>query len=106
MSEKIFPLDTRNSTTIYCKCCGNPTLHHIGIRAFKRDEEDSEQGLVLSFDCEEGDLFMHHGSMDSCPSRRRDGIVVICNCELCSALTDICIYQHKGTTYFEVVQEP
>lgn len=80
-----------------CVGCGEPNLHHEKVEVFYRDGEDAEQGyhVVCTHDVTIG------RSMIGNPSRRRDGVRIVFNCEHCDAKTELTIVQHKGSTYLE-----
>ena len=100
MSTAISPPE---ESEVLCSNCGGPNTHHFNVEIFEREKEDSEKGLHLAMYC--GTAFISK-DLDGCPSPRRDGVIIHLECEHCNAVTEIAIYQHKGSTYIKQVLVP
>lgn len=93
-----------------CPHCGGNYLHHHGITYYNRSE-DAERGDLVKLNYINADdqwsfdvSHQTNASMRSCPSPRRGGMEILFNCECCSAISSLAVYQHKGQTYIEWYQ--
>jgi hypothetical protein len=97
---------------LLCPNCGGEYIHHMEITSYDRKEDDVHtlKTQIIGFDHPD------NGPMDPIkedfssvvsnivessgenPSSRRSGLVVSFYCELCPALTELTIAQHKGLT--------
>ena len=82
---------------LLCPGCGQPNLHHESVEVYERDREDSETGIKAVM---KRGLQVSRDMMDN-PSRRRNGVRMVFNCEHCDAISDLTVIQHKGTTYLD-----
>ena len=84
---------------LVCPMCGGSNLHQGAVKHYHRRYEDDEVGMLTVVT---GNTVVASSDlpMRESPSIRRDGIRVEMACEGCGDLiTDLAIYQHKGTTY-------
>jgi hypothetical protein len=82
-----------------CPMCGGLNLHQGAVKHYCRTHEDDELGMLTVVTgntvAVSSDL-----PMKESPSTRRNGLRIEMSCEGCGDLiTDLAIYQHKGTTY-------
>lgn len=92
----------RSSGTSYhdglaCPSCGGKYLHHSTVRVWHR-KEDAETGTFVISKRKKTEVFCDH-PMNTCPSTRRDAVGIEFWCELCSAISQLNISQHKGQTF-------
>lgn len=81
---------------LLCPGCNGVNLHHHKVEVFERDAEDASTGRRVTVEAYQVSVT---GDMTGNPSARRDGMRVAFWCETCSALSELTIVQHKGTTY-------
>jgi hypothetical protein len=80
-----------------CPKCENTYLHHGAISVYFRTDDFSPTG-VLSI-CADGNISsLYKAPMDNSPSRRRDGLAIEMECEVCGPVGRLTIAQHKGQT--------
>lgn len=84
--------------TLSCTGCGCDYLHHIAVDIHKRPKEDSATQSVRAYG--PGDVSTEN------PSSRRDGLVIVLECEQCEALTHLSLEQHKGQTFISIGKIP
>lgn len=84
----------QNGEATACPNCGSSYLHHGKITVHHRESED---GPTISTSVD-GAAIDDKASGDN-PSIRREGLVIDFTCEECSALPQLCIAQHKGSTH-------
>lgn len=81
-----------------CPKCRQHWTHLTGVKAYFR-VEDAAEGFVVEAS-HTGASANTHGSMQGCPSRRRDGVTLTFECENCQVPELLHITQHKGETFF------
>ena len=79
---------------INCPYCGSEGLHQERVITFNRGEDKKE--TIVSIDQETGEISGEKNYKN--PSPRRQGLTIILRCELCSGLTLMNVWQHKGGT--------
>jgi hypothetical protein len=79
---------------LLCPNCGEFYLHHDRVTIFERSEEDAPSHSLEV----DGIWKMRKVEGGDNPSCRRDGVAVRFWCECCSAISELTIAQHKGTT--------
>lgn len=83
---------------LYCPNCGGFNLHHGRVEVFERSE-DEKSGIHVVVD---GKEVVVDTSMSGNPSRRRHGLSISFECEVCGDLPGaLTVVQHKGSTYIE-----
>jgi len=87
---------------LICPGCGGSNLHQVKVEVFNRDREDSKTGLHVEI---VGQMLSLDEDINDSPSDRRDGLDIYFGCEECPEIVRLSIYQHKGTTYMNIVQE-
>jgi hypothetical protein len=87
---------------LICPGCGDPNLHQVKVEVFNRDREDSKTGLHVEI---VGQTISLDEDIKNSPSGRRDGLYIYFGCEECPEIVRLSIYQHKGTTYMDIVQD-
>lgn len=90
---------TGDEHALACPGCGSTNLHHHRVDVYRRNREDDNQGLRASV-YSVGSVIVGN-NMDGNPSERRDGVRMHFTCEMCPALSELTIVQHKGTTYLQ-----
>ena len=82
-----------------CPKCGGPNLHHGDVTVFSRHEDEKSTTITTVESC--GDVLVTQMKSLDCgnPSSRRDGLRIAFGCENCGEVQDLCIAQHKGTTF-------
>ena len=82
-----------------CPRCGGQNLHHGDITVYSRYEDNTRTTVTTVEDS--GDVLVSQMQSANCgnPSLRRDGLRIAFTCELCDEVQDLCIAQHKGTTF-------
>jgi len=85
-----------------CCNCRSEMIHHISVEVFDR-EEDHATGVHVVI---AGQKVSVDSSQDGNPSRRRQGLRVVFECEICTSKTALSILQHKGGSYLDVVPLP
>ena len=91
-------------SSLVCRGCGDQShLHQFKVEVFNRDREDSKTGLHVEI---VGQTISLNEDIEESPSGRRDGLYIYFGCEECPEIVRLSIYQHKGTTYMDIVQEP
>lgn len=87
-----------DSEGLMCPSCGCNNLHHSGVTLFNRSEDDPEVTMIAA----KGNnvsLKRIPNTIVNNPSLRRHGMRINFYCEQCDDNYDLCIAQHKGTTY-------
>ena len=93
--------------SLQCPLCEGGNLHHTKVTVFNRVPDDGRVRVSVV-----GDLVVvkETDSLGSGnPSGRRDGLRISFWCETCdegTKIPDLCIVQHKGTTYIYWDEEP
>ena len=82
-----------------CPHCGNSNLHQTDIRVWDR-EEDAKDCLYVAVVNKQAWIVPVSANIGN-PSPRRQGMSVKFDCEHCSNMPVLNIYQHKGFTYIE-----
>ena len=82
-----------------CPKCGGPNLHHGDVTVYSRVEDETNTTVTTVEG--NGDVLVSQSKSGKCgnPSLRRDGLRIGFSCEGCGELQDLCIVQHKGTTF-------
>lgn len=81
-----------------CPNCGGNNLHQIGTNVYDR-EEDATRGTHI---CIAGGEIAVRSDLTGNPSPRRQGAVISFDCESCTAVPQLHIYQHEGCTYLKL----
>jgi len=76
-----------------CPGCGSVNLHHYHVTAYNRAEDDETKSVGSGALSEDEPVQLEN------PSRRRDAVGVRFTCECCPGRFELCVIQHKGTTY-------
>jgi hypothetical protein len=80
-----------------CPKCGELYLHHGAIHVFFRGAEDATTGTIST--CNGHTTTVVQGApMANSPSKRRDGLSIEMDCEMCGPVGRLTIAQHKGHT--------
>lgn len=89
-------MDEENS---YACQCGADNLHQVGLVNFYRTEDADE--VSATWVNREGEIAStrEESANSANPSPRRDGCIIVFECEQCDDLTGLSVWQHKGTTY-------
>jgi hypothetical protein len=82
-----------------CPNCGGRCLHHGRITVFDRREDDPEITVTTVTGGKVRQSTVSEKQANN-PSRRRHGLAIEFECEMCSAISELTIAQHKGSTYF------
>lgn len=96
----VLPTDQSNyDNGLECPKCGGNNLHHEEVTMYSRLEDDTST-TVTSVEVD-GDVNVTQMKSQGCgnPSTRRHGLRVRFSCEMCGEVQDLCIAQHKGTTF-------
>ena len=80
-----------------CPCCSGAYLHHGRVEVFERPE-DASTGFHVHVD---GQRVHIDTDLAGNPSRRRTGIKIAFECELCGTNGTLSFVQHKGNTFVE-----
>lgn len=83
--------------TVVCQHCGYNYLHHRAIDVHERP--GGEDATTTS-----RRVYGADGPLTSNPSGRRDGLVILLECEGCGGETFITLEQHKGQTFMDVTR--
>lgn len=80
-----------------CPKCGETYTHQGAVHIYDRNVEDASIGRYLV--CSARTVTMAHNTplVDN-PSRRRDGLAIDMECELCGPVGRLTVFQHKGQT--------
>jgi hypothetical protein len=81
-----------------CPACGCNNLHHGGVVLYNRAEDD-EYVTVITAKGNNVSLTDVPNRSVANPSLRRHGMRINFYCEQCDDNYELCIAQHKGTTY-------
>jgi hypothetical protein len=84
--------------TLSCPSCGGDYLHHVAVDIHRRPEEDAKTESVRAYG--------HGEASTENPSSRRDGLVIVLECEQCDGLTHLSLEQHKGQTFISMGKIP
>ena len=85
---------------LVCPVCGGLNLHHELVSVYSRNEDDATARLTTV----NHDHTTVGASVDTGPGDRRGGLVIEFSCETClekAPRFELCVYQHKGSTYTE-----
>jgi len=93
-----------NFNILNCPSCGGECLHQESVNVYFRDE-DSDVGVVAEVDRDTVSVNTKGDCISGNPSARRDGVVISFRCEFCDVIPRLAIIQHKGTTFFEWIDE-
>ena len=82
-----------------CPKCGGPNLHHGDVTVYSRVEDETNTTVTTVEGS--GDVLVSQLKSVNCgnPSGRRHGLRISFSCESCGEVQDLCIAQHKGTTF-------
>src|SRR4249919_2662032 len=83
---------------LLCPGCGGEYLHQIAYTIYERPS--GEDGLTIAIDVANVDSIIHSVSRRN-PSKRRQGLAILFECEHCDGFIELKIQQHKGTTFLE-----
>jgi len=90
---------------LHCPACGEEYLHHTQVETFVR-QEDEKEGIHTTTDftdASQANSIKGRVSVDRImvgnPSCRREGLVITFYCEMCSHISKLKIFQHKGQTF-------
>jgi hypothetical protein len=97
MTGKSVTFDSNNSDWLLCPGCGEHDLHHDQVTVFERETEDAPSRATEIDGTRVRVLSDGRGN----PSSRRGGIAIRFWCEHCSAVPELTLAQHKGTTLME-----
>lgn len=81
-----------------CPKCGCNNLHHGHVTVFTRTE-DADKTNVATVKGNSVTVDSVKSSATKNPSSRRHGLRIAFYCENCEEIQDLCIAQHKGTTF-------
>jgi hypothetical protein len=84
--------------TMNCAHCGCDYVHHICVDIHRRFQEDGQTESARIYGA--GEVSTQN------PSSRRDGLVIILECEQCDGLTQFSLEQHKGQTFMAIGKIP
>ena len=80
-----------------CPKCESTYLHHGTISVYFPTEDSPPLGVLSIFS--DGNISsLYKAPMDNNPSRRRDGLAIDMECEVCGPVGRLTIAQHKGQT--------
>ena len=112
MKQSLLITDASGNGSLHCPLCGGYNLHHEAVAVYTglcpREDLSKEQEVIVHTNGTVEDGYtLRTGTRN--PSLRREGIRIRMSCESCSydpanpedAISDLVIYQHKGTTYIE-----
>lgn len=85
----------QNDNDLECPACGGGNLHQCKVTTFWRNEDAELGRKVISSTADT----IETKDMQSNPSPRRSGILIMFECETCYAEPEMSIIQHKGSTY-------
>jgi hypothetical protein len=80
-----------------CPKCSGTYMHQGAVHIFTRDAESSETGTLVTSEGF-GTTINSKAPMANNPSRRRDGLSIDMDCEICGPVGRLAVYQHKGET--------
>jgi hypothetical protein len=90
-----------NSLAILCQHCGSDYTHQKAMFYFDRGDDCKEVDIHYVIEGKTGSARKLNANSGN-PSYRRDGIVILIQCEMCSKFSGINISQHKGKTFLMV----
>lgn len=82
---------------LLCPHCEGEFLHHDRIKVYGRVTEDDEDLVKVTVETTRRDGPVSQRELGN-PSARRDGVAISFWCELCEAVSELTIAQHKGMT--------
>lgn len=87
---------------LLCPTCGEPYLHHTGVRIASRHGEDCPEGMVVSFDQSSLEVGVRSSIADDFAGRR-DQVDIDFWCENCPIANApvLRLLQHKGETHLQ-----
>lgn len=86
-----------------CPHCGDTYTHQRCVEVYER-EEDAKHGLYVNVHFGTGAAITNN-SMARNPSRRRQGIRILFDCEGCEESFAMTVVQHKGQTLVDIEYE-
>jgi hypothetical protein len=96
-----------NDGLLRCPTCGGEYLHHFQIATYSRQEDAINVRRVVV----QTNTQTHAGAFDVVgmivpnsadnPSARRHGLAISFFCEMCPAINELTIAQHKGVSQIE-----
>jgi len=80
-----------------CPKCGETYTHQGAVHIYDRDTEDAPLGRYTL--CKANTTTaVHNAPMIENPSRRRHGMAIDMECEVCGPVGRLTVFQHKGQT--------
>ena len=80
-----------------CPKCGETYTHQGAVHIYNRNAEDALVGRYTFCDGNKT-IAVQDGLMADNPSRRRNGLSVEMECEVCGPVGRLTVFQHKGQT--------
>jgi hypothetical protein len=99
LETKKVEIDNVYDGSLTCPRCGCDNLHQTSVTAFWRSEDQST--VLECYSDLERKYYTSETDGENNPSSRRQGITIEFDCEQCEGNKplELCITQHKGTTY-------
>ena len=96
-ADELMPVFDQSLGALICPACGCEWTHQGRVEVYDHVEDDPDtpsvcvetNGWTAEFSCQS----------DKNPSRRRQGVRILVECEQCEVSTPLVIYQHKGQTF-------
>jgi len=86
---------------LQCPHCDGDYLHHGNVNVYSRYHEDDERTMHTEVSWQETKTAMVESNTVPNPSRRRSGMRISFECELCAKESTLAIAQHKGRTFID-----
>ena len=88
------------SNAVVCPTCGGSYSHQGAVTVYDRAEDESKTQVT---EIDDGRIWSQPiGSKHTNnPSRRRNGVRIVIDCESGCPSRDLVVYQHKGSTYVQ-----
>jgi len=80
---------------LICPACGHEYTHHRSVNIYHRQHEDGDTIITRVSGAR---VLTEIGAREN-PSRRRDAIGIVFNCEGCECISELAVVQHKGQTF-------
>jgi hypothetical protein len=86
---------------LLCPKCGRHCLHHDRVTVYHRHNGHEDAPTTIITKVEGGTVTQSIRPSDKAgnPSSRRDGVALRFWCEMCPAIPELTIEQHKGSSY-------
>jgi hypothetical protein len=86
---------------LLCPECGRHCLHHDRVTVYDRHDGHEDAPTTIITKVEGGTVTQSIRPSDKAgnPSSRRDGVALRFWCEMCPAIAELTIEQHKGSSY-------